>query len=332
MDRGRYEMLRGRRVAVGVSAVVIAGGGMLFASCMLGDRVASVTPEVVAHKVMNAHAVGSEACAQCHDGEPAFYKKGYHRMAFFEKGINAGCESCHGLGSAHADNRENDKEVDDIVNPTDMHALSAADRSATCLGCHQDDFPLWPTTDHALHQVSCWDCHSSDLHQPPPDIAGSGYKPAELHAKQDDTFCLQCHEDVRSEFNLQYHHPVLEGQMRCADCHSIHGEPRKNPALQDTNAACISCHADTGGPWVFEHPALEEGCNVCHQPHGSVNNKLLQTVDNSLCIKCHFEQPTGIFGRQPHAQFLQNGALCYDCHFQVHGSNTDRNLNPRRYR
>jgi DmsE family decaheme c-type cytochrome len=319
-------MVRGRPAAATLSAVLAIAVSVWFNACAMEKRSTSVLPEIVTHKVMDAHAIGSEACSDCHADQPEYYKSSYHRVAFFEKAITKGCETCHGLGSAH---QEADGDIDQIVGVDDLEALGASGRSGTCLSCHQEDFPLWPTTDHALNGVSCWDCHSSDLHKPPPDVAE--YKPATPRAKRDDEFCFQCHDNVRIEFKQQYHHPVTEGQMRCEDCHSIHGEPRENPILQDVNAPCLKCHPDMRGPFVFEHLALEEGCDVCHQPHGSINNKLLVTVDNSLCIRCHFQQPTGFFGRQPHTQFLQNGALCYDCHLQVHGSNTDRNFNPRRF-
>ena len=326
-------MLRGHPTAVALSAVLgLAAAAACVGSCTLTDRKQSVVPDLVAHKVASAHAVGSDACGKCHEKQPKFYQSGYHRIAFFEKGTAMGCESCHGPGSEHVKREEADDDEGGkatIVNRSELEAMSASDRSAVCLQCHQVDFPLWPTTDHSLHGVSCWDCHASDLHKVTPDVAT--YKPAALKAKRDDAFCLQCHDSVRADFRLQYHHPVIEGQMRCADCHSIHGEPRKNPVIQETNAECLSCHRDVGGPWVFEHLAMDEGCQTCHQPHGAINNKLLITVDNSLCIKCHFQQPVGFFGKQPHANFLQGGALCYDCHFQVHGSNTDRNLNPRRF-
>ncbi|MFQ5666491.1 MAG: hypothetical protein ACE5I7_08670, partial [Candidatus Binatia bacterium] len=161
-------MLQQRPVAVGLSAALSLGIAAWFGACTLADRTRSVVPDIVTHKVVSAHAMGSEACADCHDEAPAFYKRSYHRVSFFDKGTAAGCESCHGLGSVHSENREEDKEVDDIVSPADMRSMRAADRSALCLQCHQNDFPLWPTTDHALHQVSCWDCHASDLHKPPP--------------------------------------------------------------------------------------------------------------------------------------------------------------------
>jgi hypothetical protein len=31
---------------------------------------------------------------------------------------------------------------------------------------------------------------------------------------------------------------------------------------------CTTCHADKRGPWLFEHPPVEENCLTCHNPHG----------------------------------------------------------------
>jgi DmsE family decaheme c-type cytochrome len=118
--------------------------------------------------------------------------------------------------------------------------------------------------------------------------------------------------------------------MKCADCHSIHGEAKTNSIVQGESAACLSCHTEIQGPFVYEHVGMEEGCSSCHEPHGSVNNKLLTTNDNSLCLQCHYQEVASQFGREPHGGFLRGGALCYDCHTQIHGSNTDRNFNPRR--
>ncbi|MFP6656102.1 MAG: cytochrome c3 family protein [Myxococcota bacterium] len=300
--------------------------------CSMGSG-DSVVPPIVTNKVPDATAVGSETCSDCHSSEPDFYRVGHHRSAFFQDETSAGCESCHGNGSVHVDFfYENDEyeedEPSDLIGIEDLGGFSSGERSALCQQCHQQDFPLWPLSDHAQSGIGCWNCHADDLHSPPPGIDA---KPAELNAQSDNDFCVQCHADVDAEFKLQYHHRVPEGQMNCADCHSIHGEAPTNAVLHGDNARCYECHAEFKGPFVFEHLGTEESCDNCHAPHGSPNNKLLIANNNSLCVQCHFQGPTAFFGRVPHAEFLGGGALCYDCHSHVHGSNSNRNLNPRRF-
>lgn len=323
---------RSRWVFVVGAAIVALGFGAWASGCVKTSLKDSVLPPLPP-RVAKASAVGTAACADCHPAEVEFYGASRHKIAFLAGPKRDGCESCHGNGSEHIayfeENGEYEGEVDDLVGKDALGTATASQRSALCQQCHQADFPLWPTTDHARADVSCWDCHSGDLHDPPVDVARFG--PAALDSKRDDEFCFQCHENVRLDFELQFHHRVPEGQMRCADCHSIHGAARENPVVQTRNTECLSCHPEVGGPWVFEHVGTQEGCEVCHDPHGSINNKLLISNTNSLCIQCHVQQSVGFFGRQPHAQFLMGGALCYDCHVQVHGSNSDRNLNPRRF-
>lgn len=315
---------------VGASGVLLLALALL-AGCS-GDARESVLPRILTEKVPEAKAVGSQSCTDCHEAEPNFYKKSYHRDAFFGGTAGGGCESCHGKGSVHSEyfynNDDYEDDPHDLVGIEDLGAMSASEKSALCQQCHQQDFPLWQTTDHARSQVGCWDCHPGDLHFKPRDAIQ--VRPV-VNGQSDDAFCTQCHESVSAEFKLQYHHRVPEGQMKCADCHPIHGEPQKNMVVAGRNETCQGCHPEIQGPWVYEHLGMEEGCDVCHTPHGSVNNKLLITNDNSLCLQCHFQDPSSFFGRQPHSNFLAQGALCYDCHFQVHGSNTNRSLNPRRF-
>ena len=299
--------------------------------CSMGSG-DSVVPPIVTDKVAGATAVGTEVCSDCHSAEPDFYRTGHHRVAFFQGETSAGCESCHGKGSVHAEffyeNEEYDDDPSDLIGIDDLDQFSGGERSALCQQCHQQDFPLWQLSDHAQSDVGCWDCHADDLHAPPPGIDA---EPAVLNAQSDNDFCVQCHAGVDAEFKLQYHHRVPEGQMNCTDCHSIHGEAPADTALHGENTRCYECHAEFKGPFVFEHLGTEESCGSCHAPHGSPNNKLLVANDNSLCVQCHFQGPTAFFGRIPHAEFLGGGALCYDCHSHVHGSNTNRNLNPRRF-
>jgi DmsE family decaheme c-type cytochrome len=329
----------GARGTTGVLALSLGLVALLGSAGCSGDPRETILPEIFSTKVPEATAVGSESCVDCHEAEPAFYKQAYHRQAFFHSEMSGGCESCHGKGSVHSDyyyeNEDYQDDPHDLVGIEDLGAMSASEKSALCQQCHQQDFPLWPTSDHARSQVGCWDCHPNDLHAPP---SGAIEILPVVSAQSDNDYCVQCHESVSAEFDLQFHHRVPEGQMKCADCHPIHGDPKLNALVSGNNQTCQGCHPEVQGPWVYEHLGMEEGCEACHTPHGSVNNKLLIANDNSLCYQCHFQDPASFFGRQPHGitgsgnfEFLGAGALCYDCHFQVHGSNTHRSLNPRRF-
>ena len=93
--------------------------------------------------------------------------------------------------------------------------------------------------------------------------------------------CLSCHSEVKHQFNCPFHHKVLEGAMKCSDCHNPHGgfELKQTRLATGADAACIKCHADKQGPFVYEHaPVKTEGCVACHTPHGSSNPRLLNTA------------------------------------------------------
>ena len=46
---------------------------------------------------------------------------------------------------------------------------------------------------------------------------------------------------------------------------------------QGNEEACLKCHIDKRGPFVYEHAAVRiDGCETCHMPHGSMNAKLLK--------------------------------------------------------
>lgn len=71
--------------------------------------------------------------------------------------------------------------------------------------------------------------------------------------------CLGCHSEVKRQFNLPFHHKVLEGAMKCSDCHDPHGgfELKQTRLATGADAACIKCHADKQGPFVFECPGKD---------------------------------------------------------------------------
>jgi len=215
--------------------------------------------------------------------------------------------------------------------------------SEECGTCHEAIVRDFRTATHARlkaqgengKNVGCESCHGpGSLHVKAGGGAGTIINPR----KSPDT-CFQCHLDVRAQFQLPHHHPVLEGKVSCADCHNPHkGIAIKGAdtniqqtlkgggiAFLDQQETCFQCHTAQAGPFVFPHEAVRQGCTTCHSPHGSVNQRLLKERNATLCLKCHFQQQRvpGIIliGDTDHTTFLPQGA-CWSagCHEAIHGS------------
>ena len=135
---------------------------------------------------------------------------------------------------------------------------------------------------------------------------------------------MSCHNEVKPDFNKPFHHKVLEGVMKCSDCHNPHGgfELKQARLATGVDAACIKCHADKQGPFTYEHaPIKTDGCPSCHTPHGSANPRLLKYARvNQLCLTCHSvdhgvgaDEPAGPTHNQ-NAQY----ASCTNCHVKIH--------------
>jgi DmsE family decaheme c-type cytochrome len=155
----------------------------------------------------------------------------------------------------------------------------------------------------------------------------------ELMLKQSEPqLCLTCHNEMKSQFSKPFHHKVLEGTMKCTDCHNAHGgfESKQTKLAVGVDAVCVKCHTNKAGPFVYEHaPTKTEGCTVCHIPHGSSNPKMLKRAQvRQLCFECH----TGIADEEsPQAPSLHNQANvryqeCTVCHSAIHGSNSSNRL------
>lgn len=299
--------------------VLISFLSILSYSCSIIEKKAEIEPEIVKKKIEGAKYVGSEFCAACHAELVESIKKTPHQRGWLEAPLGTGCESCHGPGGKHAEGPSKDT----IVNKADMKNLTPIERSALCLQCHRVGRTDWLQSAHVSAGVTCDKCHFIPaMHQVGELKQRAGY------SLQNPRLCLSCHNEKEADFRLQYRHPVLEGRVKCTDCHDPHETWGAMTFLRERDETCFKCHLEKKGPFVWEHAALDEGCTRCHLPHGSVNRRLLAQPSNGLCLSCHFETSFPRIGRYDHRFFLSRGARCFDCHFEIHGSNRSRYFNP----
>lgn len=282
--------------------------------------------------------VGAETCKACHEDQFKDYADTKHakleKLSSW-KNKAVGCESCHGPGKAHVEAGGDKTKIVSFKN------MTAKATSETCLTCHagKETHNNYRRGEHWRNNVGCTDCHTA--HGPKHGgfkdgsmtIAGnaSTLKPAPAMLKAtEQQLCISCHSEMKSQFNKPFRHKVMEGTMKCSDCHNAHGgfETKQTKLAIGADSACLKCHTDKQGPFVFEHAPLKvEGCSSCHTPHGSANPRMLKRPQvRQLCIECHSgitEQLSDGPSGGPHGQTSLRSRNCTNCHTAIHGSNVD---------
>jgi len=270
-------------------------------------------------------------CANCHESQHSTIMLTAHGAQNDANGSS--CQACHGDASLHLKDPAKNKPESLLTSKT----ATAAEKSGVCLSCHGGSRHLenWAVAKHRKVDVTCVNCHS--IHGTQTASNNSEIKKAQFAAAPYTTTvrqlaykrCIECHRDVRAEITKPSHHPIIEGKIGCQDCHNPHGSlvraSLRNDSIVDL---CTSCHADKRGPWIHEHPPVEENCAICHTPHGSAHKGLLAQKPPALCSDCHANGHThGIYdgrgtlpGTLPsNIRFEASG--CVNCHRQIHGSN-----------
>lgn len=273
---------------------------------------------------------GDSSCAGCHAEKAAAFKHSPHAAYMIDPKLpldKKGCEGCHGPAGLH----QAEKDPENIS----FTKMSPKESSAACLRCHEQTLSEkhWKRTAHSEAGLSCVSCHqihpdsTNELQEkkaqkPDPRTAlfvARVEQPTMLLKADQPTLCGQCHGPEISKFRLNSHHPIPEGRMNCSDCHNPHPDKKAHVNQASNKEACVTCHAEYAGPFVFEHEPVAghtgAGCLECHNPHGSNNPKMLNSFSRGLCGQCHTD----------HLSQHHPGQTCWSagCHSSPHGSNTD---------
>jgi len=239
----------------------------------------------------------AETCVQCHEE----VVKGLLRQPHAAIGGES-CTACHSGAEKHV---QEGGGTDNIFSfkPSDLPNQKAK----VCLKCHADYGSRFMAGPHGKAPLDCLTCHS--VH-----VVGTNPNLLKTSATKS---CAPCHEDVFAKFALNERHRLTEGALGCTNCHNPH-EPATRERLGGfKQEACLKCHTDKGGPYLYEHGSSRvEGCTMCHDPHGSPNRHMLtfQSVGD-LCFSCHVNAP------QFHRNFTERTTNCVACHSSIHGSN-----------
>ncbi len=263
--------------------------------------------------------VGTDTCITCHqDNGNSFLHSTHGRLMESRKGVtyDKACETCHGPGSLHVEFADNttDARFQTIKFPPKMDAPEA---NAICLTCHVAKTHFhWKGSPHDMQNVTCVSCHM--VHQ-------DEKKPNKhlLKAPKVMDVCFTCHIEKKAQIARNGHMPLNEDEMTCTSCHDVHGTSGDKNLLGDSvNETCFKCHADKRGPFLFEHPPVQESCLNCHNPHGSNNDHMLVERPPFLCQRCHMKHgvydATALANKDSH--FI--GQACLNCHSNIHGSNS----------
>jgi DmsE family decaheme c-type cytochrome len=282
----------------------------------------------------------AEVCKGCHEAyfdsysETIHAKKGHPRAP-----ANAGaCEACHGDATAHIQ-AGGGRGVGNLR--TFSKKTGSEERSGVCLTCHSSNRHLafWDSGRHRKNNVACNDCHQLHgapgpgstiaLRSPNPSIA-----PYETTLRKlEYETCISCHRNIRGQLLKPSHHPIIEGRVTCSDCHNPHGALTQAMLKQESiPQLCTSCHAEKRGPFMWEHPPVEENCLTCHNAHGSNHMRLMNEKAPNLCQDCHdaSRHPGTVYDAKgsflpspptasPNNRLVVRG--CVNCHYHVHGSN-----------
>ncbi len=230
--------LRPERRSVFLLLALAVFFGFAAISCRTVNRGVVMLPDVPGAKY-----IGSKECEQCHEEIYRDFATADHSRLILDgpKGLNAGCESCHGPGSIHSDSGGETKPPISFAagrpqanNHGAQLATPVARATETvCFQCHNDVRGQFSLPNHhpvPEGRMSCTECHS-----PHKGFAHTGGSTA---LRSQDETCLKCHPSQQGPHVFE-HEAMREG---CTSCHGAHGTINaKMLTTRDANL-CLKCH------------------------------------------------------------------------------------------
>ncbi len=212
--------------------------------------------------IPGAEYVGAETCStsDCHETQHRYFQFNSHAGVSInisdedaEAGQAEACETCHGPGSVHVENRGR-KSGDILVGDT-----------RACFGCHlnvKGQFMLQHHHPVREGHMSCSDCH--DMHGNSVHATGGG-----MLMDRDET-CFGCHKEMRGPFVFE-HDAMRDG---CSSCHMVHGSINDKLLVAGQSITCLRCHWEP----AFNTSSASLG-NHGHQSHA--------VGAGQDCVDCH---------------------------------------------
>jgi len=166
-----------------------------------------------------------------------------------------------------------------------------------CMTCHKEKSPglyqQWLESEHALHNVTCIDCHGADSGDADAFIH-EGSRIATLVTPKD---CSECHEEEAAQVQASYHATAGE-ILESADAYLAHAAGGEPAAI----TGCENCHGTTvridgnspnrlaaeswpnSGIGRINPDGSKGACNACHTRHSFSTRQARQP---EACGKCH---------------------------------------------
>jgi len=206
----------------------------------------------------------------------------------------------------------------------------AASAQQECATCHEETARAFLGTSHGrtfIHDKAragnCTSCHTGAAAHAESGGEAKVLNPRHGSAEDANGACLTCHDQNRAQAHWRGS-PHEAAGVRCASCHSVHGDARAAPSglnrIGAASARCLACHTSHKAQLnQRSHHPVAEGqleCASCHDPHGSSGEKLIRAASvNDMCYSCHQEK-RGPFLWE-HSPVRED---CLTCH-KAHGSN-----------